>query len=153
MSINKDLIKKINEYEIDNLHDFFIFRSDGVPLYVKNENRKNSIGALVAGVYHASTELMNKNDMNTEEYNLNFSDTSSGVHIIKINVKDQDFFLGSVYKNEINPGKLKVELRKISKKFINILCEIKAEVKVRNEFLFKDISDKEIDAMFSTVGV
>lgn len=153
MSINKDFEQKIKEFNIEYLHDFFIFRNDGVPVYVKNENRKNAIGALVAGVFHASIELMNKNNMKTEEYNLNFSDTSSGVHIIKINVNDQEYFLGSVYQNEVNPGKLKVELRKISKNIIHILKNVKKEIKMRNEYLFKDISDNEIDAMFSTVGV
>jgi predicted regulator of Ras-like GTPase activity (Roadblock/LC7/MglB family) len=155
MSLNELVRSFYNQHKSCNLHDVFVYRSDGIPVFVTNEDNKSTVGALIAGVWQASSELAkNVNVSEKKEFQFNFSDSSNGIYLLSLTDKSQEYIIGTVYKNELNPGKLKVNLRRFSKSISSLLASYEELKSTDNKkYLFTNISDKEIDDMFSTAGI
>lgn len=151
--------------EIDqrlNRFSFFLIRQDGVILYQNKKDLKinaHSIGALLGGVWQASNALTEfipgkKREL---EFRLSFDTSSEGIYIVPVDFEAEKLYLGLIYYNEVNPGLLKSKMRDIANSLSLYLNMEKANhkseknivVKKFEDRLFDDITDDEIDHMFS----
>jgi predicted regulator of Ras-like GTPase activity (Roadblock/LC7/MglB family) len=147
-----------------NRYSFFLIRQDGVVLYNNNEldNKldKSSVGALIGGVWQASKALSNfiPTEKTDEIFRLSFDTSSRGVYILPINVYEEELFLGLIYFDEVNPGLVKNKIRDLGNALTNYLeSELKNNKKNNSnkksdaDYLFMDITDGEMDKIFSFI--
>jgi hypothetical protein len=170
MSKIQNLIPKYVELffqscEIDekvNRYSFFLIRQDGVVLYhnnnLGNSLSKSSIGALLGGVWQASKALSDfiPNKETDGLFRLSFDTSSQGIYILPLKIHEEELFLGLIYYNEVNPGLIKNKIRDLAQSFTEYMnTEIKNTVvkkshqKKSDDFLFQDITDAEMDKLFS----
>ena len=155
-TLNEKLFNAIKEFRgIDKIMecDFFIFSRDGIIVYrnLSEEIRASQeLGALSGGLCQAAVQLatMYKLDQ-PEEFRLDFSSSKSGLFILPIPVKDNEYFLINFYREHMNPGMNKIVFRSL----VNHLVDNKEifETQLIEEFLFNDIKDEEIDQLFREV--
>jgi hypothetical protein len=136
----------------------FVTRDDGITIYdsVQN-NTTTSVSALVSGVWQASEALMGLANPNHEimEFRLGFDTSSQGIYLFPLNVAGKRYFLGAIYQDCLNPGQLKRQVALIKDEMDKIFStesapSAKKTITTNREgFLFKDISDEEIDRLFS----
>ena len=140
----------------------FVAREDGITIYdsVQNETT-TSVSALVSGVWQASEALMGLAHPNQDvmEFRLAFDTSSQGIYLFPFSLSGKRFFLGAIYKDCVNPGQLKRQVALIKEEMDRIFqVEVVPEKTVvkskeREGFLFKDISDDEMDRLFSVGGI
>ncbi len=174
MSANKNIPKYVETFfkscEIDeklNRYSFFLIRHDGVVLYHNNNLAdslsKSSIGALLGGVWQAARALADfipKKEFK-EGYRLSFDTSAQGIYIVPITVSTEEFYLGLIYHDEVNPGFIKNKIREMATSFGEYLeQELKESFEKKqtqkdttangkNDFLFGDITDSEMDRLFA----
>jgi len=138
-----------------------VVRNDGIVIY-SNENDSfisSSMGALSSGLWQAATSMIEFVDKsNDEDFRLTFDTSSSGVYILPLEVSNSRCYLVSVYQDALNPAKLKQQLKNLIfllEMYIrDVSSSVSRETKVRNidpkreGYLFKDITDEEIDKLF-----
>lgn len=150
-----------------NLDRYYLFliRQDGVVLYhnknINDSTHKASIGALLGGVWQASKALAGfiPNESATDVFRLSFDTSSRGVYILPVYFHDEEFYLGLIYHDEVNPGFLKSKMRELGDQFkfyletqvAAFLPEPKTK-KTTEENLFENITDEEMDRLFSFAG-
>lgn len=135
----------------------FLCRSDGVPLYVKNELSSDfdssTVGALLGGVWQAARAMASFIPSSDEEdvFRLSFDTSNKGIYIVPITLGTDEVYLGMIYFNEVNPGMIKSKLREMSWRFSEFwgMSEISTFDKVDSS-LFNNITDDEMDNLFST---
>ena len=137
----------------------FICRGDGILLYqegsISKKNDNFSIGALMGGVWQAARELASflPQESEQEVFRLSFDTSSRGVYILPFQIKDQEYYLGAIYFGEDNPAKTKAYLRQCLDKLENFMENSELtntrQGDKKAEYLFKDISDGEMDDLFS----
>jgi hypothetical protein len=156
--------------EIDekiNRFSFFMIRSDGVVLYhnnnMGNSLSKSSIGALLSGVWQASKALSQfiPKEESKEGYRLSFDTSSQGIYIVPISTDVDELYLGLIYHDEVNPGFIKNKMREMAASFSEFInqelkehkkeVELKNNVFDKNDYLFGDISDAEMDRLFAFI--
>lgn len=151
--------------EIDqrlNRFSFFLIRHDGVILYQNKKEMKinaHSVGALLSGVWQASAALAEfiPGKKAEQEFRMSFDTSSEGIYIVPVDTNLDKLYLGLIYYGEVNPGLLKSKMRDISTSLSQYLGmerfdqvkEIKIASKNRDEKLFGDITDAEMDHIFS----
>lgn len=149
--------------EVDNKlnrYSFFLIRQDGVVLYnnnnLGNNLSKSSIGALLGGVWQASKALSEfiPKKANDDIFRLSFDTSSQGIYILPIKIYEEELFLGLIYFDEVNPGLIKNKIRDMAQSFseymhIELKNSSKNFKKEKNEFLFQNITDDEMDKLFS----
>jgi hypothetical protein len=174
MSLNNNIPKYVETFfkscEIDekiNRYSFFLIRYDGVVLYHNNNLAdslsKSSIGALLGGVWQAARALASfiPKEESKEGYRLSFDTSAQGVYIVPITVGTEELYLGLIYHDEINPGFIKNKIREMATSFSEFLEEelkdsiLKKQTAKsmksndKNNFLFGDITDSEMDHLFA----
>ena len=170
MKANNNIPKYVETFfkscEIDekiNRYSFFLIRHDGVVLYhnnnLGNSLSQSSIGALLGGVWQAARALANfiPKEESKEGYRLSFDTSAQGVYIVPIAVGSEELYLGLIYHDEVNPGFIKNKIRELATGFSEYLEEelkdtiAKKQMKSneKNEFLFGDITDSEMDHLFA----
>ena len=138
----------------------FVTREDGITIYdsVQN-NTTTSVAALVSGVWQASEALMNLVHPQNEvmDFRLGFDTSSQGIYLFPFELSGKRYFLGAIYNNCLNPGQLKrqISLIKVEMEtiFMNEPLPQKIIMSSRQGYLFQDISDVEIDRLFSLGGI
>lgn len=159
----KDYFEDNREAIKTNGSGVFLVRPDGVPIYhhssFAEDINEASVGALLGGVWQAAKALSSfiPNENSSEAFRLSFDTSSKGVYILPVTVGVDEYFLGIIYFNEVNPGLVKSRLRNFVSSFnnyveqslINITPEVSEEIIVRDESLFKNITDDEMDNLFS----
>lgn len=140
----------------------FVTREDGITVYdTIQDNTTTSVAALVSGVWQASEALMGmvRKDQEVMEFRLGFDTSSQGIYLFPFALAGKRYFLGAIYNDCLNPGQLKRNVALIKEEmdllFKNEGEEVtpkKATSPQREGFLFKDISDEEIDRLFSLGG-
>jgi hypothetical protein len=139
----------------------FVTREDGVKIYdtVQDETTA-SVSALVSGVWQASEALMSlahpKNDV--MEFRLAFDTSSRGIYLFPLTISGKRYFLGALYNDCLNPGQLKHQISKLKEEldrhfFGHSTSQAIQQNNTREGFLFKDISDDEIDRLFGLGGI
>lgn len=156
------LSENISKFDLDK-YTIFMCRADGVPLFFHNTevNKQNeaTIGALLGGAWQAANALSSfiKNANQSKEFRLSFDTSESGIYALPIYVNSSEYYLGIIYSNENSPGKIKSKMRLIADKMEGqakcVTCNTSNTQHSDNkgEYLFKDISDNEIDKIFSFV--
>ena len=134
----------------------FLCRSDGVPLYVRNELNSEfddaSVGALLGGVWQAARAMASfiPNSSMEEEYRLSFDTSDKGIYIVPINLDGEEVYLGLIYFNEVNPGMIKAKLREISWRFLEFWSLVNFKEEAQDSSLFNNITDEEMDNLFAS---
>lgn len=161
--INRFISEKSPEILSDNCK-IFLCRSDGVLLYqnhFEDDNlNKESIGVLMGGVWQAAKALV---DFIPEEesslkqgdfFRLGFDTSSRGVYILPFSIQKGEYYIGVIYFDVINPAPIKAGMRKMLHLLEDYLEKEPANTRqddIDSNNLFKDISDKEMDNIFSFV--
>jgi hypothetical protein len=154
-------IKFILEPKLNGLNArLFVTREDGITIYdsVQN-NTTTSVAALVSGVWQASEALMNlvHNQNEVMDFRLGFDTSSQGIYLFPFELSGKRYFLGAIYNNCLNPGQLKRQISMIKVEmetiFLNEPLPQKIIMSSRQGYLFQDISDVEIDRLFSLGGI
>ncbi|MBI2521537.1 MAG: hypothetical protein HYV97_14055 [Bdellovibrio sp.] len=114
-----------------------------------------AVGALVSGVWLASNELakqINLHDSLTSR--LSFDSSDSGIHILPLKTKARLYFMAIVYSKVLNPGLVKNQARILRDKIAgsDYFTDINA-VKKTSSVLFENISDDEVNKLFSNIGI
>lgn len=140
----------------------FVTREDGITIYDSVQNQTTtSVSALVSGVWQASEALMGLAHPNQDvmEFRLAFDTSSQGIYLFPFTLTGKRYFLGAIYNNCINPGQLKRQVALIKEEMDRLfLSEVassqpqKTKTSSREGFLFTEISDEEIDRLFSAGG-
>jgi hypothetical protein len=139
----------------------FVAREDGITVYDSVQNQTTtSVSALVSGVWQASEALMGlaHSNQNPLEFRLAFDTSSQGIYLFPITVEGKRYFLGAIYQDCLNPGQLKRQVATV-KDELNRSFPVERRATgpesalVRKGFLFKDITDDEMDRLFSVGGV
>lgn len=139
----------------------FVTREDGITIYdtVQN-NTTTSVAALVSGLWQASEALMGlvHEERDIMEFRLGFDTSSQGIYLFPFALTGKRYFLGAIYHDCVNPGQLKRQVAMIKEEMDRFFeAEPPAgplpPVRARDGFLFQDISDEEIDRLFSLGGI
>lgn len=138
----------------------FVTREDGITLYDSvQDTTSSSVAALVSGVWQASEALMKlvKSDSQDLHYRLGYDTSSEGIFIFPVSLQGKKYFLGAIYEDCLNPGLLKRQITLIKQELelflVNSEPEKKATVSTtRSGYLFSEITDEEIDRLFSVGG-
>ena len=135
---------------------FFVFREDGIPMYVKSDLGRdvdnNAIGALMGGSWQAAKALASflPHDEEPRYFRFSFDTSDRGVYILPFSVGDTKFIFGGIFFDEVNPGLMKSQMRQILEKLNTYVKGVRPSMKKKKEdFLFNDITDQEVDQLFS----
>ena len=136
----------------------FVTREDGITIYDTVQNNTTaSVSALVSGVWQASEALMGLAHPNQDvmEFRLGFDTSSQGIYLFPFSLTGKRYFLGAIYHECVNPGQLKRQVVMIKEEmdrlFENepVIVKSKVQSVAREGFLFQEITDEEIDRLFS----
>lgn len=167
IKFNQEKAKYILDSGIDlnQLQDqrIFLIRKDGVLIYSNVSDMgldQQSIGALLGGCWQAVMALADFLPKTESGYfRLSFDQSSKGVYILPLEYEDNDYILGLLFSHVTNPAVLKLKLRNLRLYVgneIKLLEENKANEEDNNskkdQFLFSDISDEEMNDLFSFSG-
>ncbi len=160
MNLNELIAKFFIE---DNYHQLaeriVVMRRDGIPLYSNNQNNfeNSSIGALVSGLWQAAESLssyITRQDEHFFDFRLSFDTSSDGLFVLPFQVKEQTYYLCSIYQDVDNPAKLKNQLKSIKSGLEVYLSEFSfSSEENRKGYLFDEISDDEMDNLFAFGGL
>ena len=141
----------------------FMVRYDGLMIYHMNglgdKLDSNSVGALLGGLWQAAQALSQfiPKTQTYESYRLSFDTSSQGLYVQPLTIKDDVYYLGLLYADEVNPAMLKSKLRILTFNFLKFLedeirdLESGTTEEPSDEYLFRDISDEEVDRLFQNV--
>ena len=139
-----------------------IVREDGLMIYRSEDCSAGagldvfSVGALIGGVWQAARSLTHfMDEFSEDESQLHFGTSSRGFFLLPLHVDGEEYTLGTVYENCLNPGKLKNMLRLLRDHMEELFkTSWKSElVSDTDERLFPFISDEEIDKLFENAGI
>lgn len=130
-------------------HHVLISNRDGVCLFSNKSNELNiSMSALLGGVWQASQALIELNKFKTHnEVKLGFDDGENGFCIVQIDIAKRPCYACIVFENEIAPGAIRTQLKLWCDKIADELSLWQPPAH-RNGYLFKDVTDEEIDRLF-----
>lgn len=154
-------IKLILEPKLNGINArLFVTREDGITIYDSvQDNTTTSVAALVSGVWQASEALMNLVYPQNEvmDFRLGFDTSAQGIYLFPFTLNEKRYFLGAIYSNCLNPGLLKRNIALIKEEMERLFAAeplpVKSIVAQRQGYLFQDISDTEIDRLFSLGGI
>jgi hypothetical protein len=160
--INQKILHEVITDNLEILKEFseismLISRGDGVVLWAdKSVDKKNhSLGALITGVWSAAKALTDILDAENINSNLSYGGSSDGLHILPITLNGKRYALSVIYKKVNNPSKLKLKFRLLKQAIEdeyeekNEMSEIIDSGKERTKALFNNITDEEIDNLFT----
>lgn len=162
MNINLFIKQFFIENEYQKLANrVVVLRGDGIDLYSNIEDKfeTSSICALVAGLWQAAKSLSSFISTNNDffEFRLGFDTSSSGLYVLPFNFRENEYYICAIYKESDNPALLKRHLRLLKQNLETFLSAIEFEPKVnkstsiqREGYLFNNITDEEMDKLFSS---
>ncbi len=123
---------------------------------VKEGAQAQSLGALMVGMWQASeavAEMIKVKD--NKDTGLNYQDSSSGFFLLQPTEKNPKIFWSFIFENQVNPGKIKNYARQLRTHFneLEILKETKSKATSKEEFLFENVTEEEVDNLFSFAGI
>jgi hypothetical protein len=147
--------KKLSE---EDFGDFFLFlcRRDGVVLYKTGnypfEGDSDSIGVLMSGAWQASemvSSLSFPHKTKNSSFRFTFDISLEGIYILPLLINSSQYYMGTLYYNQINPGLLKQRLRNLVDVFKDEIGTFEKGQKEKESFLFQNITDEEMSDIFS----
>lgn len=160
MNISEKIKNVLEPKKIGIKARLFVTREDGITIYDSVQNKTtSSVSALVSGVWQASEALMELAHPNQDvmEFRLGFDTSSQGIFLFPFLVSGKRYFLGAIYHNCLSPGQLKRQVSMIKDELERLFEDAPVKAKTtksngREGFLFNEITDEEIDRLFS-VGI
>ena len=160
--INEILERFFNDYKkLERSVRLFVFREDGLILYqtsVVDNKTGSSCGALMGGTWQAAMTLISfigGQQKSSQDYRLSFDSSSEGVHILASGKYEGfEIYLGGIYAQQVNPAPLKNKIKNLNFELRNCIEQLSAKQtasKTEESYLFSNISDSEIDAMFAVM--
>lgn len=155
-------IKLILEPKLPGLKArLFVTREDGITIFDSvQDNTTTSVAALVSGVWQASEALVGLVQKQNEvmDFRFGFDTSSQGIYLFPFALSGKRYFLGAIYEDCLNPGQLKRQISLIKEEMdrlfeLDPLPKKSAVSSARQGYLFTDISDEEIDRLFSLGGI
>ena len=146
----------------------FVTREDGITIYDSVQDKTTtSVSALVSGVWQASEALMGlvKKSQDVTEFRLAFDTSSQGIYLFPFELLEKRYFLGAIYHDCVNPAQLKRQValirEEMERKFRDEKSvaadqgppKLPSKTPSREGFLFQEITDEEIDRLFSAGGI
>lgn len=140
-----------------------VVRNDGTVVYSNSIDsmEASNIGALASGIWQAAQSLSSlvNSSIVKESYRMAFDTSSDGIYLLPVNLGGRDCYLCCIFKDQINPGKLKQNMRNIA--FLleafareeSFQAENQDTVGEESGFLFTDITDEEMDKLFGVAGI
>jgi hypothetical protein len=147
----KDILAKVTVLALS--HDGRVYGQLGVK---KSPADIQSLGALLVGMWQASEAVKGFMDTSpNDDLNLAFQSSNGGFFILRPGVKNKNVFWGLLFENETNPGKVKLYFKKLRDHFeaIEILPAKNKEDEGDGSYLFRDITEDEVDKLFSFAGL
>jgi len=161
MNLNAAIKLFFNENDFQKLSDrILIIRSDGLTLYSNgcNDFENATTSALVSGLWQAAKSLnsMVKSEEDFQDFKLSFDSRENGLFIMPFLLNKEEYYLCTIYKEVMNPAKLKRDMRLVKENLEVFLKDFSfdlASAEGRESFLFKDITDEEINRLFDVEGM
>lgn len=165
--MDSKFIQKIETFftmcEFNNSLTISFVRDDGIVVYSNfhSELDSKSIGALVGGVWQAARSLASfVSKEKSIDFRFSFDTSSDGILIFPLTHEKHNYYLCGIYKDELNPAVLKQKLKIVQGKlsdFIAKNCVSKGQErektsKGRSGYLFDNLTDDEMDNLFSVAG-
>ncbi len=149
-----DKILKKNSFD----STLILARQDGIIVFEQDENlsmqKKQALGALMAGAWQAAEAMADFFPTEGSSFfRLGFDTSDSGIYVLPIETSEEVFYVGLFYKNELNPAVLKNKLRSLSHQILQELSVYFSARENLNKPLFENITDDEIENIFSVAGV
>ena len=133
----------------------FVVRRDGLMVWEKKAGpQSQALAALCGGVWEAAFAMAQAAGTTTtsQGFRLVFDEAMSGVLIFPLSIDGQTYYLGGVYSNCVNPGRLRRQVQQLAERVASEVDQgaaPEAETSaVREGFLFTDITDAEMDRLF-----
>ena len=160
MSSINDQLREL--YDHCSLQDFFldasvlILKEDGQVISELgkkiDQNILHQSGVLMTGAWQASL-AMKVCDKQDSDQILSLGSTQSGFYVLPFTY-DQSLVMGIIYKDHVNPGKLKMKAKTLRDFLSENLTKTESlENKTNDNYLFKNITDAELDKLFSFAGI
>ena len=146
-NIFRDLVSRCSLY---------IVQEDGTLFFPKKPTPTAlAVGALVSGVWLASNELAKQiNFQESLASRLSFDSSDSGIHILPLKTKSRLYFMAVIYNKVVNPGLVKNQVRILRDGLARIdLFNERITEKKASSVLFENISDDEVNKLFSNIGI
>ncbi len=134
-------------------HDGRVYGQLGIK---KSATDIQSLGALLVGMWQASEAVKGFMDTSqTDDLNMSFQSSHSGFFILRPGERNPNVFWGLLFENETNPGKIKLYFKKLRDHFegVEILPAKNKDDEGDGSYLFKDITEDEVDKLFSFAGL
>ncbi|MCO4755344.1 MAG: roadblock/LC7 domain-containing protein [Bacteriovoracaceae bacterium] len=138
-----------------------LVRNDGTVMYANSLNslESSNIGALASGIWQAAqslSSLVNK-DAPQSGYRLSFDTSSEGIYLLPLTLDNIDCYFCCIFKDQINPAKLKQNMRNIGFLLETYIRDESLNFKrpkpsIEQGYLFKNITDQEMDQLFGFTG-
>lgn len=162
-----DTIKSVLNTKIGMINArIFVTREDGITVFDSSQDSSTaSVSALVSGVWQASEALMGIANPGQEimEFRFSFDTSSQGIYLCPFSLLGKKYYLGALFKDCLNPGQLKRKIYLLKDELVGKVGKEnfepsknkieKRKVNKREGYLFNDISDEEIDRLFSVGGI
>jgi hypothetical protein len=111
-------------------------------------------GVLMNGAWQAAEQVSKMASVCEEQKTrLSFDTSSEGVYLLPFNAQGVPLLFVSIYKTITNPGLMKNQMRSFTSHLEEKLTGLRVPQQKSKHLLFDDISDREIDEMFSFAGI
>ena len=125
---------------------FFIVKDDST-YFVTNHGEVDEQASVLIGAMFSAAENLRETLSVNEDYFLDFSDGENG--LLMCALEKRSFYVGVRFSSVLNKGKIKHILKLLSQKMMS--SEFLNEQSERGSFLFKNITDEEVDSIFRVV--
>lgn len=133
----------------------FVVRRDGLMVWEKQAGpQSQALAALCGGVWEAAFAMAQAagTTSSARGFRLVFDDAQAGVLIFPIQLEGQIYYLGTVYADCMNPGRLRRQIQMLAEAVESDLTQAftpdASGSEARAGFLFTDITDAEMDRLF-----
>jgi hypothetical protein len=149
------LVDRISELGLGEVR-VMILREDGAILFDNTAGKPFDLTGFVAltmGILQASDAVSSLvQGENKDGFRFSFDVSDSGVYALPIQVEGKKHYLLAVYHDLVNPGQMKAKLRVLTPHAESFAHLFLAETKSGVRPLFDNITDEEIDRLFSFAG-
>jgi hypothetical protein len=112
------------------------------------------MGALLVGLWQASdtlSDLIEKEE--DQDLKLSFQSSSSGYYLLSPGPNNPRVFWAFIFEGALNPGKIKVLSQKLRDHMDGVVYLNVSEASAGSKQLFNNITDEEMDKLFSFAEV
>ena len=154
MNLHQHIHEFMSKEAFDLQGRLLVVRGDGVLVWdAKNDHHSQSLAALTCAVWEASAAMAQAaGKVVDHEFRFVFDTSEQGVVIFPVRMYSPALYLTAVYQDVTNPAYLKRKVKMLGDKLSDYIEKNKlmktSAPKVRDGYLFSDITDAEMDRLF-----